>query len=75
MANDLITLLTHKIFVLCVLSWFSAQAIKVILFYIKHKKVDTDYFLAITSGGMPSSHTSITTTFAVLMYKQYGISS
>ncbi len=46
-----------------VLSWFIAQAIKVIIVLIKDKKFD---FTRITgSGGMPSSHSSFSVSLAV----------
>ncbi|MBR3791750.1 MAG: divergent PAP2 family protein [Clostridia bacterium] len=39
-----------------ILGWFIAQSLKVILVFLKHKKLDFRRFIG--SGGMPSSHSS-----------------
>lgn len=64
-----------KIFVICLLAWFIAQIIKVILNLVKyysgkkkgveHKKVTFSTFLKL--GGMPSSHTATVISLCVCM--------
>ena len=52
----------ENVVVTCVLAWFIAQFIKVILTLIKDKKVDFRRFVG--SGGFPSSHASLVTSLA-----------
>lgn len=75
MANILFEFITNRVFLLCFLSWFIAQAIKFIIEWKKNRKLDQRLFTGITSGGMPSSHTSLTTTFTTLVYMEHGMSS
>ena len=49
-------MIKNKVFWVCVLSWFIAQAIKVIIFFFQTKKIDLKLFFS--SGGMPSSHSA-----------------
>ena len=46
----------------CILSWFIAQLLKVIITLIKDKKIDFRRFVG--SGGFPSSHASFVTSLA-----------
>jgi acid phosphatase family membrane protein YuiD len=58
---------SNNIINLAVLSWFSAQALKVVVALLMHKKWDFKRFSE--SGGMPSSHSSTVcsiTTFIML---------
>lgn len=48
--------LHNSIFFISVLSWFIAQVLKVIINYAHKKKIDLK--LLLSSGGMPSSHSS-----------------
>lgn len=47
---------------LCICSWFIAQALKVIIYYARNRRLDFHYL--ISSGGMPSSHSSVVCTLA-----------
>jgi len=49
-------LMSNEIFLCAFVSWFIAQALKVILTLWKSKKLDMNRMFG--SGGMPSSHTS-----------------
>lgn len=51
-----------NVVVTCILAWFIAQFIKVILTLIKDKKIDFRRFVG--SGGFPSSHASFVTALA-----------
>lgn len=52
----------NNVIVTCILAWFIAQLIKVILTLIKEKKIDFRRFVG--SGGFPSSHASFVTSLA-----------
>ncbi len=56
-----------------VLSWFFAQVFKFILFFIKHNKFDKTRLSG--SGGMPSSHSSLTCSVVLAALFYYGFSS
>ena len=56
-----------------VLAWFAAQLIKVVSKMIREKKFD--FTLFVSSGGMPSSHSSFTVSLAVVLGKNYGWNS
>lgn len=72
-----------RIFVVCLLSWFIAQIIKVILnltkYYIgkkkgvEYKKVTFSTFLKL--GGMPSSHTATVISLSACLLLTEGINS
>ncbi len=72
-----------RIFVVCLLSWFIAQIIKVILnltkYYInkkkgiEYKKVTFSTFLKL--GGMPSSHTATVISLCMCLLLTEGINS
>lgn len=48
---------------LCIVSWLTAQILKVIIYYVRNRKLDFHYL--ISSGGMPSSHSSVVCSCAV----------
>lgn len=56
-----------------VLAWFTAQFIKVISRLLVERKFD--FTLFVSSGGMPSSHSSFTVSLAVVIGKIYGWNS
>ncbi|MGN0967849.1 MAG: divergent PAP2 family protein [Oscillospiraceae bacterium] len=58
---------------LCILSWFAAQVLKVIIYYIRNRRLDFHYLLS--SGGMPSSHSSVVCTCATSVGRLAGWSS
>lgn len=52
----------ENVIVTCLLSWFIAQFLKVILTLIRDKKIDFRRFIG--AGGFPSSHTAFVTSLA-----------
>lgn len=52
----------ENVIVTCLLSWFIAQFLKVILTLIRDKKIDFRRFIG--AGGFPSSHTALVTSLA-----------
>jgi acid phosphatase family membrane protein YuiD len=62
--------LSNKAIVVPFIAWFTAQAIKVIGVIISEKKLDFTRFIG--SGGMPSSHSSLVVSLAVVIGKNYG---
>ena len=50
----------ENVIVTCLLSWFTAQFIKVVLTLIKDRKVDFRRFVG--AGGFPSSHAALVTS-------------
>ena len=67
------TVLLNKAVTIPILAWFIAQSIKVITAVIKEKKMDFTWF--VSSGGMPSSHSSYTVSLAVVIGRIYGCDS
>jgi uncharacterized protein len=67
------TVLLNKAVTIPILAWFIAQSIKVITAVIKEKKLDFTWF--VSSGGMPSSHSSYTVSLAVVIGRIYGFDS
>lgn len=61
--KQLMDLQGNRVFWACLLSWFLAQAAKVVLCRVLEKKWDFKRFLGL--GGMPSSHSSVMCTLAV----------
>ncbi len=61
--KQLTDLLGNRALWACVLSWFAAQGLKVVLHRIFEKK--WDFFRFFGLGGMPSSHSSVMCTLAV----------
>ncbi len=47
---------------LCICSWAIAQILKVLIYLVRKRRVDFHYL--ISSGGMPSSHSSVVCTCA-----------
>lgn len=56
-------LTANQILTLCVLSWMTAQILKVIIQLLRLRRLEWHYLLS--SGGMPSSHASMVCTCAV----------
>lgn len=56
-----------------VLSWAIAQCLKIILVYLKEDRFDATRIIG--SGGMPSSHSSLTMALSVSVGKYYGFES
>lgn len=66
-------IITNKAVVLPIFSWFLAQFIKFIHFFLQHHRVDFRKFVA--SGGMPSSHSAISVSLATVLGIEYGFDS
>lgn len=62
-----------SILVTTVLSWFTAQLLKVIFVFIKNKKLD--FRRLIGSGGMPSSHAAFVVSLAAAVGLTEGFTS
>jgi acid phosphatase family membrane protein YuiD len=73
MFKAIIDIITNNAFTTPVLSWFIAQSIKFVYYYIKNKKPDFRKF--IDSGGMPSSHTAFTVSLATIIGIHNGFDS
>jgi len=58
---------------ICLTAWATAQAIKVVLHRIKEKRFDWSYF--VSTGGMPSSHSSTVCSLATALGMSYGFNS
>ncbi|MCL2034095.1 MAG: divergent PAP2 family protein [Oscillospiraceae bacterium] len=54
-------------------SWFSAQALKVLLTWFFTKKLDWERMVG--AGGMPSSHSALVSSIAIAMANKRGFSS
>lgn len=61
------------VLVTSILSWFTAQVLKVIFTLIEKKRIDFRRFVG--SGGMPSSHSAFVTSLATAVGLQNGFSS
>lgn len=66
-------LLSNKVLLCCVISWFIAQLLKIFLTYRTSKKIDLTRIVG--SGGMPSSHTSFVMALATSVGKISGWNS
>lgn len=66
-------ILRNKIFIVTVLTWVTAQSIKVIIGGIRQKKFDFRWFVG--TGGMPSSHAAGASCLATTIGFNYGFSS
>ena len=56
-----------------VLSWFSAQVIKTLLFYVKNGVFQAERMVG--AGGMPSAHSAFVCSITIAMAKKLGFSS
>ncbi len=66
-------IVTNKYIYIPVLLWFFIQLFKVLWDLIKDHKFDFKRILG--AGGMPSSHSAVVCSLAVLIGKEYGFSS
>jgi uncharacterized protein len=67
------SVMTNKAVTIPILAWFIAQSIKVVTAIIKERKLDFTRF--VSSGGMPSSHSSFTVSLAVVIGRYNGWNS
>ena len=63
--EELMTTRAMQIIICCLLAMFAAQLIKVIIYSIKHKKFE--YRMFFTTGGLPSSHSSLCVCLCVIL--------
>jgi len=63
----------NQILIISLVSWAAAQIIKVIVVLVQEKRIAWNYF--ITSGGMPSSHSSTVTALTTAIAFQEGLGS
>ena len=66
-------LFSNKILISAMISWFVAQALKVVFYYIKHHKFDISKFFS--SGSMPISHSAFVTALVVAVGMVEGVGS
>lgn len=66
-------LFSNELIGIAILSWAIAQLIKIIIDVIETKKIDLD--LILSSGGMPSSHSSFVVSLAMTVGFKYGFQS
>lgn len=71
--GKLCTIMNNKLLNISLISWLTAQIIKVIICFIQCKK--WDYKKIFESGGMPSAHTAFVCALAYSIAWKYGISS
>lgn len=64
---------TNKAITIPISAWFTAQFIKVVTRLFVERRFD--FTLFVSSGGMPSSHSSFTVSLAVVIGKIYGWNS
>ena len=66
-------LFSNKILISAMISWFVAQALKVVFYYIKHHKFDISKFFS--SGSMPSSHSAFLAALVLAVGMVEGVGS
>ena len=71
--NVFIDIVTNKCIYLPVCLWAVVQVTKLIIEYIKTKKIN--FRRLVGAGGMPSSHSAIVCSLASCVGKQYGFNS
>jgi len=64
------SIIQNKAIAIPFLAWMTAQAIKVITHLITEKRFDFSRF--VSSGGMPSSHSALTVSLAVVVGRTNG---
>lgn len=67
-------MLSLKYIVIPLLTAFLSQFIKVILEFIKYKKISLNRFID-GMGGMPSTHSALVSSLTTIIYLNYGMSS
>ena len=66
-------ILENHVFVVAVVAWAIAQALKVIVLLIRTRKFDLSRLVG--SGGMPSSHSALVTSLAAAIAQADGVRS
>ncbi len=70
---EFIDLVYNKAIVAPMLAWGIAQLIKVIIELIKNRRLD--FSRLVSSGGMPSAHSAVTTALATVLALEQGFGS
>lgn len=71
---ELLKLLVSNYFIdVAVISWFSAQLIKTLLFYLQNGILQAERMIG--AGGMPSAHSAFVCSIAIAIAKKVGYSS
>lgn len=70
---DFSFLLSNDLINVSVISWISAQLIKTVLDFFKHKQFNRHRLAG--AGGMPSSHSAVTCSLLLTAYYLYGFNS
>ena len=73
MADSIIQLINNKYIIIPLLVWFFIQTFKVVYDLVTTRKFNFKRILA--PGGMPSSHSAVVMTIAVMIGKEYGFGS
>lgn len=68
--NFFVKITNNKVLAACLVAWFAAQVMKILLTYYSSKKIDLTRFVG--SGGMPSSHTSFVMALSTAIGKLNG---
>lgn len=66
-------IINNKCIYVPLILWFSIQVFKVITDLVINKRLDVKRIIG--AGGMPSSHSAVVTSLAVLVGKEYGFDS
>lgn len=66
-------LLSNQALVVAFIGWACAQALKVFIELIQHRRLNLERIAG--AGGMPSSHTSLVTALATAIGQEQGLSS
>ena len=71
---ELLKLLVSNYFIdVAVISWFSAQLIKTLLFYLQNGILQAERMVG--AGGMPSAHSAFVCSITIAIAKKVGYSS
>ncbi len=71
--NSILDMFTNRVLLCAVLSWFIAQALKVVIHALVEKH--WNWRRLVGSGGMPSSHTSFVVSLALMVGMTEGFGS
>ncbi|MBD3312852.1 divergent PAP2 family protein [Candidatus Woesearchaeota archaeon] len=66
-------ILLNPIFFSCLVAVVIAQLIKIVIDYLKDRKLNTSLFFS--TGGMPSGHTAVVTALATSVYIKQGVTA
>ncbi|MEW6308214.1 MAG: divergent PAP2 family protein [Bacillota bacterium] len=66
-------LLSNEVLIAALLAWFLAQVLKVPIYMFREKRVDFRWL--VSTGGMPSSHTSFVTALSAAVGMAEGLNS